>query len=93
MGSISPRSTAIRPAVTAVDDYTFTISYATPRPLLPYAISNHYSAQFEENQFDANSNFKGLPIGTGPFKLVDWQRDQYAVLERNDNYWGAKNRH
>ena len=67
-----------------------TISYATPRPLLLYAIANHYSAQFEENQFDENSNFTGLPIGTGPFKLVDWQRDQYAVLERNENYWGEK---
>ncbi len=76
--------------ITAVDQYTVTIAYATPRPLLPYAIANHYSAQFEENQFDANSNFTGLPIGTGPFKLVDWQRDQYAVLERNDNYWGEK---
>lgn len=77
-------------AITALDEYTVSISYATPRPLLPYAIANHYSAQFEENQFDENSNFTGLPIGTGPFKLVDWQRDQYAVLERNDNYWGEK---
>ena len=77
-------------AITAVDDYTVTIAYATPRPLLPFAIANHYSAQFEQNQFDADSNFTGLPIGTGPFKLVDWQRDQYAVLERNEAYWGEK---
>lgn len=77
-------------AITAVDDHTVTIAYATPRPLLPFAIANHYSAQFEQNQFDANSNFTGLPIGTGPFKLVDWQRDQYAVLERNESYWGEK---
>lgn len=77
-------------SVTAVDDYTVQIAYDTPRPLLPYSIANHYSAQFEENQFDENSNFTGLPIGTGPFKLVDWERDQYAVLERNDNYYGEK---
>jgi peptide/nickel transport system substrate-binding protein len=77
-------------SVTATDEYTVQIAYATPRPLLPFAIANHYSAQFEENQFDENSNFTGLPIGTGPFKLVDWQREQYAVLERNENYWGEK---
>ncbi len=77
-------------SVTAIDDYTVEIAYATPRPLLPYSIANHYSAQFEENQFDENSNFTGLPIGTGPFRLVEWQRDQYAVIERNENYWGEK---
>lgn len=77
-------------AVTALDEYTFTIAYATPRPLLPYSISNHYSAQFQDGQFDENSNHLVLPVGTGPFKLVDWERDQYAVLERNENYWGAE---
>ena len=77
-------------AITAPDAYTVQIAYATPRPLLPFAIANHYSAQFEENQFDANSNFTGLPIGTGPFTLVEWERDQYAVLARNENYWGEK---
>jgi peptide/nickel transport system substrate-binding protein len=78
------------PVVAAVDDDTVTFTYAKPYPLLPYAIANHYSAQFEPNQFDENSNFTGLPIGSGKFKLVDWQRDQYAVLERNENYWGEK---
>jgi peptide/nickel transport system substrate-binding protein len=29
-------------------------------------------------------------IGTGPFKLVEYVKDQYAVLERNDDYWGTK---
>jgi peptide/nickel transport system substrate-binding protein len=77
-------------AITRVDDYTVQIAYDTPRPLLPYAIANHYSAQFWPGQFDENSNFTGLPIGTGPFKLVEWERDQYAVLERNENYWGEK---
>jgi peptide/nickel transport system substrate-binding protein len=76
-------------AITKVDEFTFSISYAEPRPLLPYAIANHYSAiQGTREDFDANYNWIGNPNGTGPFKLVDWQRDQYAILERNDNYWG-----
>jgi peptide/nickel transport system substrate-binding protein len=76
-------------AITKVDDFTFSISYAEPRPLLPYAIANHYSAiQGTREDFDANYNWIGNPNGTGPFRLVDWQRDQYATLERNDNYWG-----
>lgn len=76
-------------AISKVDDYTFTISYAEPRPLLPYAIANHYSAiQGTREDFDENYNWIGAPNGTGPFRLVDWQRDQYAILERNDAYWG-----
>lgn len=29
-------------------------------------------------------------IGTGQFRLVEYVKDQYAVLERNDEYWGTK---
>lgn len=29
-------------------------------------------------------------VGTGPFKLVSYKRDQEAVLVRNDDYWGQK---
>src|SRR5215470_3820626 len=27
------------------------------------------------------------PIGTGPFKFVQWSRDEKLVLERNPDYW------
>ena len=78
------------PVVAAVDDFTVTFSYEEPRPLLPYAIANHYSVQWWEGQFDENGNFTDLPVGTGPFTLVDWERDQFATLARNENYWGQK---
>ena len=26
------------------------------------------------------------PVGTGPFRLVDWRRSSRIVLERNENY-------
>ncbi len=29
-------------------------------------------------------------IGTGPFKLSEYVKDQYAVLIRNEDYWGDK---
>jgi peptide/nickel transport system substrate-binding protein len=30
------------------------------------------------------------PIGTGPYRLVDYQLNSRIVLERNDAYWGPK---
>ena len=27
------------------------------------------------------------PIGTGPFRFVDWQKDEYIHLARFDDYW------
>jgi peptide/nickel transport system substrate-binding protein len=30
------------------------------------------------------------PVGTGPMKLVEWQRGQRATFERNPDYWGKK---
>ena len=30
------------------------------------------------------------PIGTGPFKFVEYKTGQYVVLERNDDFWGDK---
>ena len=30
------------------------------------------------------------PIGTGPYKLVEYQLNSRIVLERNDSYWGPK---
>jgi peptide/nickel transport system substrate-binding protein len=32
------------------------------------------------------------PIGSGPFKFVSAEQDKEVVVERNDNYWGAKAR-
>ncbi|MBX3001966.1 MAG: ABC transporter substrate-binding protein [Caldilineaceae bacterium] len=77
-------------AIEVVDEFTFRIVYDTPRPLLPYSIANHYSAMLSPKVFAENGDIVGLPIGTGPYKLVDWRRDQYAVLERNENYWSEK---
>lgn len=29
------------------------------------------------------------PVGTGPFKFVEWVRGSHAIFVRNENYWGA----
>jgi ABC-type transport system substrate-binding protein len=29
------------------------------------------------------------PVGTGPFRFVEWQRDEYVHLERDPDHWNA----
>lgn len=29
------------------------------------------------------------PVGTGPYKFVEWVRGSHALFTRNENYWGA----
>ena len=34
--------------------------------------------------------FAKKPVGSGPYKLVDYELNSRIVLERNDKYWGPK---
>jgi len=34
--------------------------------------------------------FNLKPIGTGPYKFVEWMKDDHLTLVRNDDYWGEK---
>ena len=34
--------------------------------------------------------FREKPIGSGPYKLVDYQLNARIILERNEQYWGPK---
>jgi peptide/nickel transport system substrate-binding protein len=35
-------------------------------------------------------NFSRAPVGTGPFRFVEWKTNTHVILERNPNYWGDK---
>src|SRR5260370_7642288 len=30
------------------------------------------------------------PVGTGPFKFVEWKKDDHITVEAFDGYWGTK---
>jgi peptide/nickel transport system substrate-binding protein len=39
-----------------------------------------------------NDNYGRSPVGTGPFKFVDWKTNTSITIERNADYWGDKAR-
>lgn len=37
-----------------------------------------------------NNDFQAKPVGSGPYKMVEYQQGARIVLEANDKYWGPK---
>ncbi len=37
-----------------------------------------------------NDNYGRNPVGTGPFKFVEWKTNTSITIERNPDYWGDK---
>ena len=80
--------------VDIIDDYTVNIVTSAPFPLLPVRMVSAESGcvammppkYFAEKGADY---FATHPVGTGPFKLVEWKKDEYIKLEANTEYFGG----
>ncbi len=78
--------------VEVVDDYTVDIITKEPyaafmtRVVLWHMTDEDY---FEEVGADG---FASAPTGTGPFKFVEWAKDERLVLKANPDYWGGSPR-
>jgi peptide/nickel transport system substrate-binding protein len=35
-------------------------------------------------------DFSRGPVGTGPFRFVEWKTNTHVIIDRNPNYWGDK---
>ncbi|MDO4453514.1 MAG: ABC transporter substrate-binding protein [Eubacteriales bacterium] len=76
--------------VNKIDDYTVELTFTEPAPSLLYTMTNFGSAMYSPKCFDEEYNFTGIAQGTGPFKIIENVKDEYVLLERNENYWGEK---
>jgi peptide/nickel transport system substrate-binding protein len=74
--------------ITAVDE--FTVQFVLTRPqapflkniaMSPFAIASPAAIEKYGEDFRAN------PVGTGPFKFVEWKQNDTITLEKNPDYW------
>lgn len=77
--------------VSAPDENTFVIEMSEPYyPMLTELGCIRPSAMISPSCMINGSTKDGVNghIGTGPYVLTDFVTDEYAVFERNENYWG-----
>jgi len=81
-------------AVNVVDDNTIDIKTDKPFPTMLLSL---YEASFPAlivpPAYTAQNNGADLgakPVGTGPYRFVEWKKDERVVLEANPDYWGGK---
>ncbi|SHN81494.1 ABC transporter substrate-binding protein [Desulfitobacterium chlororespirans] len=73
-----------------VGDYGIKLTFENPAPTQLYNMVSFGSAIYSPKCFDEEGNFQGIAQGTGPFRIVENVKDQYVLLERNENYYGEK---
>ena len=73
------------------DPLTAVFRLRNPAPYIMRTFSDYESPMLPKHLFegtDIMTNEHGnKPVGTGPFKFVEWQRGQYIRADRNPDYW------
>lgn len=85
-GQTSPRKDLLGPVThaEAIDDYTVRVYMSQPWSVfLPYLVHHMVVPA------SVGDGLVEDPIGTGPFKFVEWVRGSHIVLERFDEYYGG----
>lgn len=75
-----------------VDDYTVTVKFGASYPLFLRDASRQWLSISSPAALEASGAEYGRnPVGTGPFKLVQWDAQSQIMLERNPDYnWGPE---
>ena len=73
------------------DAHTAIFNLDNPAPYMMRSFSAYESPMVPkhllEGQDVKSSPLANKPVGTGPFKFVEWKKGQYIRLDKNENYW------
>lgn len=76
--------------VEATGSHQVTIRLTRPDAAMPAVLSDRPGCIVSPKSVKeaANGNVDRAPVGTGPFKFVEWRDNDLIKVERNANYWG-----
>ncbi|MEM7507732.1 MAG: ABC transporter substrate-binding protein [Pseudomonadota bacterium] len=94
LSKIHPRGPNSFREVTSIDtpdEHTAVFNLANPAPYMLRALSGYESPivpkHLLEGQDIRSADLANKPVGTGPFKFVEWKKGQFVRLDKNENYW------
>ena len=71
-----------------IDKYTIDFITAFPDPILPAKLTCYsmiVSSKMQSNR--RSEEHEEIPMGTGPFKFVEWIKGKHLIAERNEDYF------
>ena len=81
--------TASMEKIEAIDTYTVKITTTEPYAGLLYDLAYYYNFIVPKSLIDQGNDFNANPVGTGPYKLKEWNYGNSITLERHDSYFQA----
>ena len=70
--------------LSAPDDSTVVVTLTQPLAIFPTLVAMPVAAIVPDS---IPANFGERPIGTGPWRLVEWRHDDYLLFASNPDYW------
>ena len=77
-------------SVEVVDDHTVRFKTDGPYPVFVERLTALVMESEKQIKEKGHEYMQENPVGTGPYKLVRWNKKQEHLLVRNDDYWGPK---
>jgi len=80
--------------VKVVDPYTVQIITAQPFPDLPFLLMDQSASIVSPTALKkaGMSDFNHHPVGTGPYKFVEWVPNDHITFVTNENYWRGRSK-
>ncbi len=90
-GRSSPRKGLIAPVseVVVEDDHTVLIKTSKPWPILPVMLTFIEIVPEKYIREKGDDYFAEHPVGTGPFRFVEWVKGERLVMRRFKGYYGG----